>query len=106
LPGIVHGVVVQMTTERPQVTERALSLRLEGHLRVLVEEQPAERSHRKLHPDRVALVVVILDLGLRQRRALDHAPHHRLRAAIELADMANFSSSPAMRDSAWKFIVV
>ncbi len=41
--------------------------------------------HRKLHPDRVALVVVVLDLGLGQRRALDHAPHHRLGAAIELA---------------------
>ena len=40
---------------------------------------------RELHPDRVALVVLVLDLGLGQRGALDHRPHHRLGAAIELA---------------------
>ena len=33
----------------------------------------------ELHPDRVALVVLILDLGLGQRRALHHRPQHRFR---------------------------
>ena len=45
---------------------------------------------RKLHPDRVALVVLVLDLGLGQRGALDHAPHHRLGAAVELAGHGEF----------------
>ena len=69
LPGMVHGVVVQMTTN--------------GVL--LQASVSALRAHRKLHPDRVALDVGVLDLGFGQRRALDHRPHDRLGAAIELA---------------------
>ena len=42
-------------------------------------------QHRKLHPDRRACVVVVLDLGVGQRRAFHRAPHHGLGAAIELA---------------------
>ena len=45
----------------------------------------ASSQHRKLHPRRIARVVVVLDLGFRQRRLLHHAPHHRLRPAIERA---------------------
>ncbi len=41
--------------------------------------------NRELHPDRRAVVVGVLDLGLGQGGALDRAPHHRLGAAIELA---------------------
>ncbi len=40
---------------------------------------------RELHEDRGRGVVVILDLGLGQRGALHHRPHHRLGAAIEQA---------------------
>ena len=40
---------------------------------------------REFHPDRVALIVLVFDLGLGQRRALDHRPHDGLAAAIELA---------------------
>ena len=35
------------------------------------------------HIHRVADMVFIFDLGLSKRRLFDHAPHHRLRAAIE-----------------------
>ena len=46
----------------------------------------AERErHRKLHPDRIAGVVLVLDLGLGERGLLHHRPHHRLGAAIERA---------------------
>src|SRR5690606_31825088 len=44
-----------------------------------------DHTYRELHPDLVALVVLVFDLGLGQRRALDHAPHHGLAPAIELA---------------------
>ena len=40
---------------------------------------------RELDPDRGRRVVVILDLGVGQGRALDRRPHHRLGAAIQLA---------------------
>ena len=40
---------------------------------------------RKLHPNHITRMVVILDLGLGQCRLLDNRPHHRLRAAIEQA---------------------
>ena len=46
--------------------------------------------HGKLHPDGRAGVVVILDLGVGQGRALDRAPHHGLGAAIELAAHQEF----------------
>ncbi len=48
-------------------------------------EQSSRLTEGKLHPDGVAGVVVVLDLGLGQRRLLHHAPHHRLGAAIERA---------------------
>ena len=44
-----------------------------------------DARHRKLHPHRVAGVILVLDLGFGERGLLDHAPHHRLRAAIERA---------------------
>ena len=56
--------------------------------------------HRELHPDRVALVVVVFDLGFRQRRALDNRPHDGLRAAIELAahgDLQELAGDAAFR---------
>ena len=59
LPGIVQGVVVQMTTE-------AFS--------------DFDRERRE---NRVADVVFVLDLSLGERRLFDDAPHHRLRAAIK-----------------------
>ena len=68
LPGMVQGVVVQITT--------AASSRFAGAF-----------AHRELHPDRVGLVVLVLDLGFGQRGLLDHRPHHRLGAAIELAGL-------------------
>ena len=40
---------------------------------------------RKLHPDRVARIILVFDLGLGERGLLDHRPHHRLRAAVERA---------------------
>ncbi|MPL90964.1 hypothetical protein SDC9_37023 [bioreactor metagenome] len=43
------------------------------------------RDRAEPHPDRVRGVVVILDLGLGERRLLDRRPHHRLRALIERA---------------------
>jgi hypothetical protein len=44
-----------------------------------------QADDRELHPDRVGLVILVLDLGLGKCRAFDHTPHHRLGAAIELA---------------------
>ena len=38
-------------------------------------------TNRKLHPNRIARVVVVLDLGFGERGLLHHAPHHRLGAA-------------------------
>ena len=46
--------------------------------------------HRELHPDRVAFVVLILDLGFGQRGALDHRPHHRLGATVKLVGRREF----------------
>ena len=79
LPGMVQGVVVQITTEAPT---RSCAVR---------------RQHREAHPDRRAGVVVVLDLRLGQRGLLDRRPHHRAQAAIqravqqELADLARRS---------------
>jgi hypothetical protein len=42
-------------------------------------------SDRKLHPDGIARVVLVLDLRFGERGLLDDRPHDRLRAAIELA---------------------
>ena len=63
---MVHGVVVQITTDA------ALQRRL---------ERVGDRELDE-HGGRDALVV--LDLGLGERGALDHRPHDRLGAAIEL----------------------
>ena len=38
---------------------------------------------RKLHPNLIAGVVLVLDLGFRQRGFFDHAPHHRFRTAVQ-----------------------
>ena len=43
------------------------------------------RRHRKLHPYRIARVVLVLDFGFSERGLFHHAPHHRLGAAIESA---------------------
>ena len=42
-------------------------------------------DHGKTHRDRRRGMVVVLDLGLGERGLLDHRPHHRFLAAIELA---------------------
>ncbi len=42
-------------------------------------------SNRKLHPDHLRLAVSVLDLRFRKRGLLNRAPHHRLRAALELS---------------------
>ena len=73
LAGMVHGVVVQMTTEALRSSKPSLP------------NGAVARADRELHPDGVALVVGIFDLGFGQRGALDHRPHHGLGAAIELA---------------------
>ena len=41
--------------------------------------------YRKRHIDRVARVILVFDLGFGERGLLDHAPHHRLGAAVEQA---------------------
>ena len=57
-----------------------------GFLQRLETPVVAERERdRKLHPDRVRGVILVFDLGFGERGLLDHAPHHRLRAAIERA---------------------
>ncbi len=61
LPGIVQGVVVQIDDGRVLALDR------------------------KGRENRVADVVLVFDLGLGERGLFDHAPHHRLRAAIEQA---------------------
>ena len=62
---MVQGVVVQITTfDALQVFDKL-------HV-------ADNRLHRKLHIDRRALDLLIFDLGLGQRGALDHRPHHRL----------------------------
>ncbi len=70
MPGMVQGVVVQMTTD---ACWSACGLGFSG----------AREHHRELHVDRRALDLLVLDLGLGKRGALHHGPHHRLRAAIE-----------------------
>ena len=45
--------------------------------------EPTRVRDRKPHKHRIARMLLILDLRLRQRRLLHHAPHHRLRAAIQ-----------------------
>jgi hypothetical protein len=40
---------------------------------------------RKLHPHHIRRVVLVFDLGFRQRGFLHHAPHHRLGATIQRA---------------------
>ena len=44
-----------------------------------------ERRDPELHPDGEAVLVVILDLRVGERRLLDGRPHHRLRALVERA---------------------
>ncbi len=48
------------------------------------DEIPLRRGRDRIcHGDRGADMVVVLDLGLGQRRLLDRAPHHRSQAAIQ-----------------------
>ena len=56
--------------------------RPDDNMRVLERSRTAR--HRKLHPDRVALIILVLDLRFGQRGALNHGPHHRLGAAVKL----------------------
>ncbi len=55
------------------------------HDRRAVDLAALRLQNRKTHMDRVGGVVVILDLGLGQRRLLDHRPQHRLGALVEPA---------------------
>ena len=79
------------------------SMRLRS-VRSIVDRRP--RRDRKLHPDLIAGVVLVLDLGFGERGLLHHRPHHRLRAAIERAVRARTSSArarsaPRRRSSWW-----
>src|ERR1700734_9932 len=40
-------------------------------------------SHRKLHPNRIADIILVFDLSFGERGLLHHRPHHRLTAAIK-----------------------
>ena len=70
-----------MTTLAPQLT------RLKASAVASSSAPGLQRGarHRKLHPHRIAGVILVLDLGFGERGLLHHAPHHRLRAAIERA---------------------
>jgi hypothetical protein len=72
----------------------AVSLtRLQRHIGV------TEPHHGKLHPDGVALVGLVLDLGFGKCCAFDHRPHDRLGAAVELAgfsDLQQFAGDPRL----------
>ena len=46
------------------------------------------------HVDRVARIILVFDLGFGERRLLDHAPHHGLRAAVEKAVGDEFEDFP------------
>ncbi len=72
MPGIVQGVVVQITTETRSIDNVA---------------QPYSSSRTPIGnaTQIVSLLILVLDLGLGERGLLHHRPHHRLRAAIELA---------------------
>ena len=89
LPGMVQGVVVQITTDAP------------------CSSGTGALHDREAHPDRRAGVVVVLDLGLGQRGLLHRRPHHRAQAAIqravqqELADLAR-RSPPPRRGPWWR----
>ena len=51
------------------------------------------RNHNfqwKLHPDRIAFILVIFDLGFCKRRAFHNRPHDRLGAAVKLAGFGEF----------------
>ena len=72
LPGKVQGVVVQITMDAA-TAQRADC------------QRAAVRFDRKLHPHRIRRVVLVFDLGFRQRGFFHHAPHHRLGAAIQRA---------------------
>ncbi len=50
---------------------------------------------RERHIDRVAHMVFVFDLGLRERRLLHDAPHHRLRAAIKQPAGDEFEDLPS-----------
>ena len=45
----------------------------------------AASLRRKLHPDHRRLAISVFDLRFRQRRLLHRAPHHGLRAALQLS---------------------
>ena len=85
LPGSVHGVVVQITTDAP-CSSFASSRSPSSSTRAA----PAHAGDRKLHPHRVAGEILVLDLGFGERGLLHHRPHHRLRAAIEQPVVAEF----------------
>ena len=74
---------------RPDDHRSVLRDRLDSALRrfdrAACERRPDEHAYGKRHIHRVADVVLVLDLGLGERGLLDHAPHHRLGAAVEQA---------------------
>ena len=72
---------------RPDDDARAPAHQIEGQRgRVFVGAGlQCDARDRKLHPHRIAGVILVLDLGFGERGLLHHAPHHRLGAAIERA---------------------
>ncbi len=86
LAGEADGAVAgQRPRRRRPDDDRGAVQRFHKLAVALVERVPAPAcaSDRKLHPHRVAGVVLVLDLRFGERGLLHHRPHHRLRAAIE-----------------------
>ena len=93
LPGNVHGVVVQITM--------TCSPRPDDCRRVLLAGDELDLRDRKLHPHRIAGVILVLDFRLRQRGFFHHAPHHRLGAAIQRAvggELHQFARDRGLRE--------
>ena len=58
---------------------------LDDRFRNVLSGSEFDFGDRKLHPYRIRRVVLVFDLGFRQRGLFHHAPHHRLGAAIQRA---------------------
>ena len=81
-----RAVAGQRPGRRGPDHDRCFSNKVEGRCDVvLIVAFERNIRDRKLHPDLIAGVVLVLDLRFRQRGLLDHAPHHRLRAAVQRA---------------------
>ncbi len=80
-----HPVVELVAIGHGAVARDGPGRRGPDHRRGAVQRRVRCAHHRKAHGDRGRGMVVILDLGIGERGLLDHRPHHRLLAAVELA---------------------